>query len=174
MIARLLSGLVALALLVGACGGDDDAGAEAAVELDGTPRVADDEGHLTDVAADFSTITLDDDRSYDVSDDLLAFAAADASVQPVLRLVDQYVQVGLDGDTVVWIGGISTVVELPESPVVAYFTDVLTEVDGPEATFRSGTVLTLGADVEAPAELPAAVVATIDVASHEVSVLEPG
>lgn len=170
---RLLSAVVGLGMLVSACGGDDDSVAGPAVELDGTPRIADVEGRLVEVADDFSTLTLEGDRTYDIDDDLLAFAATDASVQPVLRLVDQYVQVGLDGDTAIWIGGISAVVDLPDTDPVSYFTDVLTEVEGPVATFRSGTVLTLSDGVEAPSELPAAVVATIDVGAGEVTALEP-
>lgn len=173
MTRRLLVVLATVGLFVSACGGDDD-GAAPAVELDGTARPADAAGVLLDVADDFSTLTLDGDRTYEIDDDLLAFAAADASIQPVLRLVDQYVQVGLDGDTVVWIGAISAVVDLPDAEPVAYFTDVLEEVDGSTATFRSGTVLALASEIDAPADLPAAVVATIDVGNGQVVALEPG
>lgn len=172
MIRRLFILIATLALAAAACG-DDDGGDGPAVALDGTPRIADAEGWLVDVEGDFATLTLDGDRTYDVDDDLLAFAAADGSVQPLLRLVDQYVQVGLDGDTVEWIGALSSVIEVPGEPTVAYFTDVLTEVDDGRAIFRSGTVLTLGSGAEVPAELPAAVLATIDVSARTVVALAP-
>ena len=165
---------VGLALVFLAACGDGGGGTSAESFLDGSPRISDVEGRLVEVADDFSTITLDGDRVYEVDDDLLSFAAVDGSIQPLLRWESQYVQVGLEGDVADWVGGISAVADLPDEPAVAYFTDVLTEVDGSEAVFRSGTVLTLGDDVELPEELPAAVVATIDVETHRVAAIEPG
>ena len=162
-----------LLLGLAACG-DGDGGTSAEAFLDGSPRPADAEGRLVDVADDFSTITLDGERVYEVDEDLLAFSAADGTVQPLLRWENQYVQVGLDGETVEWLGGISAVVDLPEAPVVAYFTDVLTEIDGAQAVFRSGTVLDLAEGLEPPTDLPAGVVATIDVEARRVVAIEPG
>ena len=170
---RLLLVLLAALSVLAACGDDDDGGGQPVV-LDGSPRPADAEGRLVEVEGDFSTITLDGDRTYAVAEEFLSFAAVDGEVQPLLRWENQYVQVGLDGDEVVWLGGISAVVEVDDEPPVAYFTDVLTEVAESRATFRSGTVLTVGAGVEVPEDLPAAVVATIDVTEHEVTAFEPG
>ena len=166
--------LVSLAGILVACGDDDEGAGEPNVALDGSPRPADAEGTLVEVADDFSTLTLDGDRTYDVAEDLLAFAAIDGTVQPLLRWVGQYVQVGLEEGTVIWLGGISAVVELDDEAPISYFTDVLVRAKGRQATFRSGTVLTLGRRVDAPRDLPAPVVATIDVGGREVVALEPG
>lgn len=172
--AALLCLLACLAGFLYACGDDDDGAAEPNVALDGSPRPSDAEGTLVEVADDFSTLTLDGDRTYDVAEDLLAFSAIDGTVQPVLRWVGQYVQVGLEEGTVVWLGGISAVAELDDEPPVAYFTDVLVGMRGRRATFRSGTVLTLARGVDVASDLPAPVVATIDVDEREVVALEPG
>jgi hypothetical protein len=166
----LVACLSGVLLACGDDGGDD----EPNVGLDGSPRPSDAQGRLVEVADDFSTLTLDGDRTYDVAEDLLAFAAIDGTIQPLLRWVGQYVQVGVEDGTVVWLGGISAVVELDGDAPVAYFTDVLVRAKGRQATFRSGTVLTLAGGVDAPGDLPAPVVATIDVGEREVVALEPG
>ncbi len=177
---RAFASTLALSLAVvslAACGSDDDdaAGDRSFVALDGSPRIADAEGVLLEVASDFSTLRLDGDRTYDIDEGLQSFAAADGSVQPVGRYVGNYVQVGLNGagDTVQWLGSIASTVELPDEPLQAFLTGVIVDGDDGKLTFRSGTVLTLGDDVEVP-DLPAAVVATIDVAQRAVVALAPG
>lgn len=165
-----------MALLTAGCG-DGDAETAAAVALDGSPRVADDAGRLVDVAEDFSTLTLEDPsgtRTYELHPAFVSFSALDGSVQPLLQWRNQYVQVGLEGDQAWWLGGVAAVVEVPGSDAVAYFTDVLTDVDGASALFRSGTVLTLAPGVAPPAVPPVPVVATVETATHRVVALDPG
>ena len=174
-VALVLAALVAFG--VAGCG-DDDGGDEAAgfVALDGSPRPADDAGVLTEVADDFSSLTLDGDRRFDIHEDLTSFAAADGSIQPVGRYVGNYVQVGLDdeGGTVQWLGSIASVVSLPDEPAKAYFTGVLIEVDDEHRlVFRSGTVLEADRSVDVP-DVPAAVVVAIDVESGTVTSIEAG
>lgn len=180
-VARLRRAALVLAAVsvfgVGGCG-DDDGGDEAAgfVALDGSPRPADDSGVLTEVADDFSSLTLDGDRRFDIDEDLTSFAAADGSIQPVGRYVGNFVQVGLDdeGGTVQWLGSIASVVSTPGEPATAYFTGVLIEVDDEgRLVFRSGTVLEADGSVVVP-DVPASVVATIDVESGTVTTIEPG
>jgi hypothetical protein len=169
--------LAVAALGLAGCGGDDDGdgGASGFVELDGTPRRADDAGVLTEVAEDFSSLTLDGDRRFDIHEELTSFAAADGSIQPVGRYVGNYVQVGLDddGDTVQWLGSIASIVDTADQPPVAYFTGVLVDVDDGRLVFRSGTVLEAANSVETP-DVPASVVATIDVESGTVTAIERG
>jgi hypothetical protein len=80
--AALVLLLVALAATLGfgACsrGGGDDG----RVALDGSPRVPDVEGVVTKVADDFSTITLDGGRTYDIPRDVQSFSSSDGSTQP--------------------------------------------------------------------------------------------
>ncbi len=173
---RVLASVLTLGLVLGACGDDDVAKTESApfVELNGSPRTPDAEGVVTDVADDFSTLTLDGDRVYEIHKNLQSFAAGDGSIQPVIRWQGQYAQVGLDGDTVEWIGGIAAVVAVPDQPQVVYVPGVITKIDGDRLIFRSGLVLTAGAGIVAPSAPPVAVVATIDVASKLVTALEPG
>ena len=172
VVALVVAGFAAASVLA-ACGGGSSASAPA-VALDGSPRVADDAGRLTEVADDFSTITLDGERRYVVDPELISFSAVDGSIQPLLRWRGQYVQVGLDDDTVTWVGGLAAVVDVPDEDPVVYFTDVLVEVDEGRLVFRSGTVLDAAGGVEPPSVPPVAVVATVDVASDRVVALEPG
>ena len=168
--------ILLVALVAAGCGGDDDdAAAGGFVALDGTPRVADAAGVLTEVAEDFSSLTLDGDRRFDVDEELQSFAAGDGSIQPVGRYVGNYVQVGLDGagDTFQWLGSIASVVSLPDQPARAFFTGVLVDVDEDRLVFRSGTVLEADESLEIP-DPPAAVVVTIDVGSRAVTSIEPG
>lgn len=168
---------LALATVVAGCSGGDGEGTDAAVVLDGSPRVADDTGRLVEVAEDFSTLTLEDAagaRTYELHPAFVSFSALDASVQPLLRWRNQYVQVGLDGDEAVWLGGLAAVVDVPGAEPLAYFTDVLVESDGESATFRSGTVLPLAAGVAPPSAPPVPVVATVDVETHRIVALDPG
>lgn len=174
MIRRLLLPVLGVVLLA-ACGDDDAAGvAEAMVSLDGSPRIADDAGRLVDIAEDFSSITLDGDREYAVDPRLQSFSALDGSIQPLLKWQNQYVQVGLAGDTVQWIGGVAAIVEVPGQDAAVYYTDVLAEQDGRRLVFRSGAVFDAAAGVAPPSEPPVPVVATIDVATDQVVALEPG
>lgn len=143
--------VVALVLVLGgACGGGDDG---PAIALDGSPRIPDDQGVVTEVSED--ELVLDGDRKFDVSGELLAFSTYTLEAIPLAQRQGQYVQVGLDGKTVEWLALIG---EPLEDRV--YYTGKLEEVDGDQLTFSDGTVLTLGSGVEAPA--PGRVRAVID------------
>ncbi len=169
---RALVGLVALAALLSlggaACGGGDDDGApELFVPLDGSPRVPDAEGVLVEVADDFTSLTLDDDRTYDVHEDLQSFAAGDGSLQPVGRYEGNYVQVGIQDGEVVWLGSIASVVRVPGDPDLAYVTGSLRSAEDGRLVLDSGIVLAAADDLDLP-DLPTAAVLTIDVASRTV------
>lgn len=178
MAERRLLRSVALALtlvlagLVGqACGASDGSSAPTtAVPLDGSPRYPDAEGVVVDIAADFSTLTLDGDRTYRIQEDVQSFSALDGSVQQLLRRKGQYVQLGLKDDNVRWISGIAAVVRTTGQPPVVYYSGNLVEVREGKAVFEAGTVLTLGPGVAAP-DGAVRVMATIDAEAHVVVAL---
>jgi hypothetical protein len=130
---------VLVALTASACGGDD----EPSIALDGSPRVPDDQGVVTEVSDE--EIVLDGKRKFDVSDDLKAFSTYTLEAIPLAQRQGQYVQVGLDGDTVEWLALIG---EPLEDRV--YYTGEIEEIDGDQLVFADGTVLTLDSGVEAP------------------------
>lgn len=141
---RWPAALVAIVLVsaLAACAGDDDT----AVALDGSPRYPDDEGVATALSRE--RITLDGDRTYDVSDDLVSFSTYNRQIEPMRRRLNQYVQVGLDGRTVVWMAGIAGVV--PTDPAAVYYQGILERVRGVRAEFADGTVLRLASGVRSP------------------------
>lgn len=134
--------MATFALGAGACGGGDDG---PAIALDGSPRVPDAEGVVVEVRDD--EIVLDGDRKFDVSDDLLAFSTYTLEAVPLAQRKGQYVQVGLDGDTVEWLALIGEPLEER-----VYYTGELEEIDGQQLVFKDGTVLTLADGVKPPAE----------------------
>ena len=129
------------ALGAAACGGED----EPAIALDGSPRVPDAEGIVVEVSDD--EIVLDGDRKFEVSDDLLAFSTYTLEAIPLAQRKNQYVQVGLDGDTVEWLALIAAPLEDR-----VYYTGELEEIDGDQLIFADGTVLTLDGGVKPPAD----------------------
>jgi hypothetical protein len=146
----------------------------ATIKLDGSPRVPDDEGIATQIDVEARRITLDGERDYEVSEALKSFSALDLSTQPLADAVDSYVQLGLDGDIVVWIGRIAD--PLATDPPTVYYVGRfkrIEELDGARrAVFGEGTVLRLSEGVEAPAGAEDQVLqAQIDPASHEVIAL---
>ncbi len=157
-----------LGVVLSACSGDSGSSTPTtAVALDGTPRYPDAEGVVVDIAADFSTITLDGGRTYRIQKDVQSFSALDGSTQQLLRRKGQYVQLGLNGDRVGWIAGIAALIRAAGQPPVAYYTGNLVEVRARKAVFEDGTVLTLGDALAAP-EGPVRVRATIDASAHVV------
>lgn len=136
---RLLSALLVALVLAGCSSGDGDAFA-----LDGTPRIADDEGVVTAVGSD--TITLDDERTYEIDDDLVSFSSIDLSVLPLINTKRQYVQVGLDGDTVRWVGAVARPLQ-SDPPAVVYAGEVAA-VEAGRLTFTNGTVFRLDDGVD--------------------------
>lgn len=154
--------LAALVMLsAAACSGGDR---QAAVRLDGSPRFPDDEGVATSL--DFEEMTLDGSRKYRVSDNLRAFSTYDGELEPMLTRRNQYVQVGLEDDTVVWMAGIAEVVRL-DPPAVFYVGDLLQVDRRRRAIFRDGTVLRVAEGVVPPPN-PMRVQVRIDPARHHV------
>ena len=166
------------ALGVGACagGGGDENGDGNGIPLDGSPRVPDAEGVVVGLADDFSTLTLDGDRSYEVPEDVQSFSSVDGSTQPLRRRVGQYVHLGLDGSSVEWVAGIAAVVKGGAEGDRVYYTGELRKVAGSRLDFADGTVLRLadgldsGPLVEAEGEQ---VLVTIDPAKRAVVAVDP-
>ena len=122
------------------------------------------------------SLTLDGKRSYQVSQELRSFSALDLSIQPLAEAQDAYVQVGLDGRTVVWLGRISKVVptDPPRAFYIGRFSRVEDSDDGRRVVFGEGTVLALADGVEPPAGAEGQVLqAEIDPAAHRVIALRP-
>lgn len=127
-------------LALGAC----SSGGGSHFALDGSPRPPDDEGIVTDV--DLESVTLDGERTYVVERDLRSFSALDLSTVPLLFTKGQYVQVGVDGDTLSWIGAIAKPLALDE-PIVLYTGEVEAVTDA-TIVFDNGTVLRRGTDID--------------------------
>lgn len=159
---RWAAPLLAAALVWSGCGSGGDGDVR-----DGTPRYPDDEGVATELTT--ASITLDGERTYAVSDRLAAFNTYTLELEPMLGREGQYVQIGLDGDTMVWMAGIGAVVDL--DPPSAFYVGELEEVidgdDGRRAVFVDGTVLRLSPEVDVP-ESDGPLQARIEVARHEV------
>ena len=170
----LLLAVLALVAFAG-CGGDDE-DAPAGIALDGTPRVPDAEGVLVEIAEDFSTLTLDGDRTYEIPEDVQSFSTVDGSTQPLRRRLDQYVQLGLEGKTVRWVAGIAAVAEGPDGNDRVFYTGELRKVSGSRLEFADGTVFRL-ADGASSTSLEEAegsqVLVTIDPAQRAVVAVDP-
>lgn len=154
-----------------ACGAGEPA---ATIKLDGSPRVADDEGVVTSVDVEGRRLILDGERDYAVSEQLKSFSALDLSTQPLGDAEGAYAQVGLDGDVVVWIGRIAKVV--PTEPPAAFYVGrfgSISDIDGERrVVFGEGTVLRLADGVEPPEGAEGQILqAQIDPASHSVVAL---
>ena len=161
-LAILFGGAIVLGLGFSGCSGGKSRDIR-----DGEPRVPDDEGVVT--ALTFEEVTLDGSRTYDVSEDLIAFDTYNLQLEPMLKRRGQYVQIGLDGDTMIWMAGISAVLQgASEGKTSAFYTGVLERTTPGRAVFRDGTVLKVGDGVEIP-RLGLRVDAEIDTASHQIT-----
>jgi hypothetical protein len=111
-------------------------------------------------------ITLDGGRTFDVSRKLQSFSTYTLETVPLLRRRGQYVQIGVHGNTMTWIGTIGAVV--PVQPPVVFYSGRLLRTDSQRRlVFRDGTVLRLAGEVTSP--VPTGVVrAEIDPAKHDV------
>jgi hypothetical protein len=138
--------LVAVLALAGCSRGEE----KAAFALDGSPRFPDAEGVVEEISRE--RITLDGDRTYKVSKELASFSTYDLGPTPMLHRKGQYVHLGLDGDTAIWMAGIGVVVRAPDKPPVVYYNGFLLKVEDGQAIFRNGTVLRLADGVESPVE----------------------
>lgn len=154
---------MALALLAACSSGGDGA----SLKLDGSPRRPDDQGVATEVGRE--RIVLDGKRSYSVSAQLKSFSTQTLETVPLITRKGQYVQVGLDGKTVVWIAGIAGVI--PSKPPRVHYQGSLVRVDGSDAIFKDGTVLRLGQS--AAGSKPGSYTALIDPGSHLVVEMRP-
>lgn len=146
---RLGAALATLVVLASgtACSSRDEAKTDVVVRLDGTARFPDDEGIAT--ALDRNRITLDGKRTYEVSDDLRSFSTYTRELEPMIGRLGQYVQIGLDDDTMVWMGGVARVVEGDVGPSV-FYTGRFREVADGRFVFTDGTTFAPGDGVEAP------------------------
>lgn len=155
---RLAGVLAALAFLGAACGGGSD---DPAVRLDGSPRVPDAEGVVVKASRD--GITLNGDRTYEVSSDLIAFSTYNRKPIQLAATIGDYVHVGLDDDEVQWIGLIGIVTADEKGHRTASYQGDLVRIAGRRLEFKDGTVLTLAKGLVAPADGLGLTYAAIDV-----------
>ena len=151
--------VVVTAAVLGACGGDSGPD----VDLDGSPRRADDEGVLTAVSNE--QITLDGKRTYEVDKKALVFSTYTRAIESLRNRKNNYVQVGLDGDRMEWMSGVAAVV--PGQPPVAYYIGHLDKATETELVFRDGTVFTPDNGLQVPVK-NGRVQVKIDVTKHRV------
>lgn len=143
------------------CGGGDP---RPDIALDGSPRHPSDQGIVTDVS--FEQITLDGERTYDVSEHLKSFSTSTLELEPMLGRDGQYVLVGVEDGTVVWMAGVAQVVPGPRPTV--YYTGNLSSIDeSGRLIFRDGTVLQMNEGYR-PTISRGPVVVKIDALTHRV------
>lgn len=137
---------LALAALLGVSGCSGDPGEPRDI-LDGEPRIPDDEGVVTNLTVE--KVTLDGERTYRVSKDLIAFSPSTLKLERLVKHLGQYVHVGLDGKTVVWMSGFGAV--LPDDDTAhAFYTGVVEAFEGHRITFTDGTVMRVHGALENP------------------------
>jgi hypothetical protein len=165
----LVPAILVIAIALAGCGRGGDA---KPVTLDGTPRWPDDEGVVTRISRDLTSLTLDRTRTFAIDRRLQSFSTVDGSTLPLRGRLGQYVQVGVRHRKVVWLAAFASVVrERGERPVV-YYAGVLVRTDRRHAVFADGTVLALAPGVAAPRPVGVdrrrriPVLATIDPARH--------
>lgn len=127
---------VALCVVLVACEGG---GNDGRVVLDGRPRHPDVEGVVEEIST--SHVRLRGGRRYKVTRKLQAFSTTTLEPVPVLRRRGHYVQLGVEGDTAVWLAAFGAVLEL--NPPVVPYVGFLEAIRGDRAVFRDGTVLRL-------------------------------
>jgi hypothetical protein len=136
-----------------------------AVVLDGRPRYPDDQGILTAITGESLTV---DKHEYRVTENLQSFSASTlAKVSPADR-VSQYVQVGVNKKTVVWIALYSAVIKRAGQRPVAFHIGGLVKASKQGLVFADGSVLRVSPTVTLPHDLPASVRVEIDVGRHRV------
>jgi hypothetical protein len=146
MVRRAVAVLVVTVLAVGAAGCHKSD--HATVVLDGRTRYPDAEGVLT--FASVKEMRLAGGPAYRVSPKLQAFSTYTLQATPYLSRRNQYVQLGLDGRTVVWLAGIGAVVRAPGRPPTVFYTGRVKAAPKGRVVFADGTVFRLGAGVAAP------------------------
>ena len=151
--------VVALAVIAGACAKQESS--SSAVALDGSPRVPDAEGVV--VSASPKGLTLNGGRRYKVSPKLVAFSTYDLKPVALASTVHQYVQIGVDDDTVVWLAQIGIVQTGADGKRTTLYQGSLTRVSANRLYFRDGTVLRLAPGLHAPGDATGQTLAYIDV-----------
>lgn len=142
---RRLAAVVALVILpLAAC---DSRTPAPVVRLDGTARFPDDEGIAT--ALDRNSITLDGERRYKVSDELRSFSTYTRELEPMIGRRNQYVQIGVVGDEMVWMAGVSRVIKVRGEPAV-FYTGRFREVARGRFVFTDGTTFAVAPGVARP------------------------
>jgi hypothetical protein len=133
--------MLALAGFFGGCSSD-----KGVLESE-EPRVPDDVGIVSDATLD--RIELDDERTYDIREDVESFKTRSHAITALLSWEGKYVHIGLDEDEKVrWIAGIGTVSGDPET---VYYSGVFERLgSGRRAFFEDGTVLRLARGLETP------------------------
>lgn len=117
--------------------------------LDGRPRYPDAEGVLTEVSRE--RVALETGKRWRLVDQPQSFSTYTLAQVSLLARKGQYVQLGLDGDRVVWVAAIGAVTRV--DPPVVYYNGELERVDDENrAIFEDGTVLRLAAGVTSPVE----------------------
>ena len=176
MIGRRIAAVV-VAVVVGVGGGGCTRHSSippGAVVLDGSPRVPDVEGVAVQVAKDFSTVTLDDHRTYKLAAKVQSFSTVDGSTQSIRARTGQYVQAHLRGGRIVWLAWVGAVDRTDPNHPVAYYIGTLRARAGDRLEFKDGTVLraSAGANLTGVAA-GARLLATIDVTPRRVVGVAP-
>ena len=105
----------------------------------------DEEGVVASVSR--RSLALEGGRTYKLTDKLVAFSTYNRHTISVLGTKGDYVHLGLDGDTVVWVGRIGKVIDNAAQPVVIY-QGQLRKIDGARLEFADGTVLRLADNLD--------------------------
>lgn len=159
---RWVAAASALALAGVACGGSDGV----AVKLDGSPRRPDVEGVVRKASA--KGVTLDGNRTYDVSSKLMTFSTYNHKLVPLASMIGAYVQGGLDGDTIEWLAKVGPVATDATGHRTVQYQGTLVRVDGSVLVFKDGTVLRLDKNLKAPEDALGPVYVVIDAEKHVV------
>lgn len=176
---RVTGALLGAALVLAACGGGDSARAGDSgrfVALDGSPRVADDAGVVTAIDPDFATLAIDGERVYEIHDEVQSFASMDGTTLPLRDRLGQYVHVGVEDGTIVWVGSIGSVLRVEGERETVVYLGSIAGFDGEarQLRMRDGTVFVVADEVDATSvvgpepDQPLPATLRIDVATDEV------
>lgn len=150
--------VVALALLLGACSKDD--AAPSAFVPDGSARVPDAAGVV--VRASAKGVTLRGGRTYKVSPKLVAFSTFNLAPIQLASALNDFVHLGLEGETVVWLARIGPVDTDDAGRRTTLYQGSLTSTRGSLLYFRDGTVLQLESGLHMPDDARGLTTAHID------------
>lgn len=155
---KRVAALAVLALLLGGCGGDD--AASKTFVPDGSARLPDAAGVV--VKASAKGLTLDRERAYKVSPNLAAFSTFNSRPVQLASVVNNFVHVGIEDDTVVWLALIGPVDTDAGGLRTTLYQGTLTSTRGSRLYFRDGTVLQLEPGLRMPDDALGLTTAHID------------